>query len=90
MSKMDVRDVSRFEKNLVAELADQSGRRGMTLTRSDADEPGGAFKDVIKGFYEQSGPVVVLIDEYDKPILDKIGDMEVPHGVVYVLSRPDR
>ena len=81
MSTMDVRDVSRFEKNLVAELADQSGRRGMTLTRSDADEPGGAFKDVIKGFYEQSGPVVVLIDEYDKPILDKIGDMEAAEAM---------
>ena len=44
MSMMDVRDVACFEKNLVAELTDRSHRHGITLTRSDADELGGAFK----------------------------------------------
>ena len=76
MSMMDVRDVARFEKNLVAELIDRSRRHGITLTRSDADEPGGALKGLIEGLYDRGGPVVVLIDEYDKPILDKIGDPE--------------
>ena len=81
MSTMDVRDVACFEKNLVAELTDRSHRHGITLTRSDADEPGGAFKGMISGLYDQGGPVVVLIDEYDKPILDKIGDLEAAEAM---------
>ena len=81
MSTMDVRDVACFEKNLVAELTDRSRRHGITLTRSDADEPGGAFKGMISGLYDQGGPVVVLIDEYDKPILDKIGDLEAAEAM---------
>ena len=81
MSMMDVRDVACFEKNLVAELTDRSHRHGITLTRSDADEPGGAFKGMIAGLYDQGGPVVVLIDEYDKPILDKIGDLEAAEAM---------
>ena len=81
MSTMDVRDVACFEKNLVAELTDRSHRHGITLTRSDADEPGGAFKGMITGLYDQGGPVVVLIDEYDKPILDKIGDLEAAEAM---------
>ena len=81
MSTMDVRDVACFEKNLVAELTDRSHRHGITLTRSDADEPGGAFKGMIAGLYDQGGPVVVLIDEYDKPILDKIGDLEAAEAM---------
>ena len=81
MSMMDVRDVACFEKNLVAELTDRSHRHGITLTRSDADEPGGAFKNLITGLYDQGGSVVVLIDEYDKPILDKIGDLEAAEAM---------
>ena len=81
MSTMDVRDVARFEKNLVAELTDCSRRHGITLTRSDADEPGGALKGVIEGLYDRGGPVVALIDEYDKPILDKIGDLEAAEAM---------
>ena len=81
MSTMDVRDVACFEKNLVAELTDRSHRHGITLTRSDADEPGGAFKGMISGLYDQGGPVVVLIDEDDKPILDKIGNLEAAEAM---------
>ena len=57
MSMMDVRDVACFEKNLVAELTDRSHRHGITLTRSDADEPGEAFKRMIAGLYDQNDPV---------------------------------
>ena len=35
---------------------------------------GGVFKDVLVGIYSQEGPVVVLIDEYDKPVLDHLND----------------
>ena len=76
MSTMDTRDVPRFEKNLTAELTNLARKHDVTLDRIDADEPGGALKGLVEGLYEQGGPVVVLIDEYDKPILDKLGDLE--------------
>ena len=81
MSTMDMRDFACFEKNLVAELTDCSRKHGITLIRSDVNEPGGALKGVIEGLYDRGGPVVVLIDEYDKPILDKIGDLEAAEAM---------
>lgn len=35
-----------------------------------------AFKDLIEKLYKKYGPVVVLIDEYDKPLLDFLGKGE--------------
>ena len=38
-------------------------------------EPDARFKDIIDAAYEKTGkPVVVLIDEYDKPLLDAAGN----------------
>lgn len=36
----------------------------------------GKFAELIMRFYKAKGPVVILIDEYDKPILDNIDDLE--------------
>mgnify|MGYP002623842298 CR=1 FL=1 len=36
----------------------------------------GKFAELIMRFYKAKGPVVVLIDEYDRPILDSIGDLD--------------
>ena len=36
----------------------------------------GMFADLIEDIYNAQGNVVVLIDEYDRPILDSIGDLE--------------
>ena len=36
----------------------------------------GMFADLIEEVYKAQGNVVVLIDEYDKPILDSIGDLD--------------
>ena len=72
MSMMDVRDVPKFEASLMADLARRGEYAGVQV-RSTL--PGGALQDVIIGLHKAGGPVVVLIDEYDKPILDKIGDM---------------
>ena len=40
------------------------------------DNPGDVFLDVINELYEQFGHVVLLIDEYDKPITDNINNLE--------------
>ena len=36
----------------------------------------GMFQDLIEGVYKSKGYIVLLIDEYDKPILDNIGDIK--------------
>ena len=40
------------------------------------ENPGRMFFRIIKNMYERFGPVVVLIDEYDKPITDNIDNLE--------------
>ena len=43
-----------------------------------ADTPSARFKDVINAAYAKTGlGVVILIDEYDKPIIDTLGDEQL-------------
>ena len=45
------------------------------------DTPYSAFKNLIRGLHKKYGKrVAVLIDEYDKPMLDRIGDIEIAEG----------
>jgi len=56
-------------------LDDQQRRLGWVCTHSSLS---GRFGELIRGLHEQSGQrVVVLVDEYDKPILDNIADSAV-------------
>jgi hypothetical protein len=36
------------------------------------------FQDILQGIYEQSGKIVLLIDEYDKPIIDFLENDKLP------------
>ena len=78
MSTMDTRGVSEFETSLIRELTRRAERAGVHI---ESVLPGGVFQDLLTGLYDQGGPVVVLIDEYDKPILDKIGDFEAAEAM---------
>ena len=60
---------------LIAELEDFAEERKLTLKQEKTC--GKMLKNVIKALHQANGPVVVLIDEYDKPILDNIGDLNV-------------
>ena len=46
------------------------------LTLKNETSCGRMLKGVIRALYKAAGSVVVLIDEYDKPILDKIGNVK--------------
>ena len=78
MSMMDTRGVSEFEASLIRELTRRAESAGVHVK---SILPGGVFQDLIIGLYDQGGPVVVLIDEYDKPILDKIGNLEAAEAM---------
>ena len=78
MSMMDTRGVSEFEASLIRELTRRAESAGVQVK---SILPGGVFQDLLIGLYDQGGPVVVLIDEYDKPILDKIGNLEAAEAM---------
>ena len=73
--------------DLSGEDYSQSGSLGVVLSRQlkrwedlygltdIADTPSARFKEVIDAAYTKTGnQVVILIDEYDKPIVDNLGD----------------
>ena len=78
MSMMNVRDVAHFEGSLNSALTWRAEDAGVTLS---SKQPSDKFQKLIRTFYKQGGPVVVLIDEYDKPILDKIGNLEAAEAM---------
>ena len=55
-------------------------RLGVNL--SNSEEPAKLFEELIHKAYEQHGrQVVLLIDEYDKPIVDNIGQLELARAM---------
>ena len=70
---IDSRTTESLARSLIRRLDEQARAYGLTLHAEDCTE---RFRELILGLAEQ-GQVVVLIDEYDKPILDHITDVEV-------------
>ena len=64
--------VSGLETFLYEELADRAQAHGITLKKSSYPAQ---LEELIVGLSKQYGQVVVLIDEYDKPILDYLHDI---------------
>ena len=73
MSMLDTSGVPQMEQTLSETLDRKAAFHHMTLPSQSVS---GKFQDIIAGLFQTGGPVVVLIDEYDKPILDNMGDLE--------------
>ena len=69
-------DIRGFDISLYNDLMVLGHRCGLPMLRKDTEGALGALKDVLEGLYDSGGPLVVLVDEYDKPILDNIGNLE--------------
>ena len=70
----DSTSVSALRSTLEGNLCYTAKRLGVQL--SDASEPAKLLQQLIRAAHEQHGrKVVLLIDEYDKPMLDNIDDM---------------
>ncbi len=69
MNQLSSSTSDELERKLRYCLEDIAEDQGVKLVRESSDE---RFKELIIKLYKQSGPVVILIDEYDKPILDNI------------------
>ncbi|MFZ2958573.1 MAG: ATP-binding protein [Candidatus Ozemobacteraceae bacterium] len=66
--------VEKLEKKLLEAIAENSNDRGITTSGCDAASH---FLSLIHQLAATSGKVVVLIDEYDKPILGNIDNPQV-------------
>ena len=77
--RLDFADVRAEDlEALRTDVRDQLGalERDAAIERHAEGEPG-RFRDLIRGLHRRTGQgVVVLVDEYDKPILDVIGSSE--------------
>jgi hypothetical protein len=64
-----------LEKALYNTLAKQAAKYGLTLHASGYDQQ---FAELIEKVSEKAGKVVILIDEYDKPLIDYLDKEELP------------
>ena len=70
------RSIKELKKSILDMLRDNQKRLGITCY--DQDDYALCFKQIIQESYEKyQTPVVILIDEYDKPILDNLDQMDV-------------
>lgn len=63
-----------LRQNLEYLVEDQAKANRTALSRSGAVEQ---FKELVTILRERDGPVVILVDEYDKPLLGQLGAPEV-------------
>lgn len=71
MNKVSASSCAEFEENLAMELDWLAEKEGLRLR---AERPAAKFRELIQILSAGSDKVVILIDEYDKPILDNILD----------------
>jgi hypothetical protein len=69
MNGRDFRTVEKMEERLQLKLLEQAKVNNVKLSISASDT---MFHELINTLYERDGDVVLLLDEYDKPILNNI------------------
>ncbi len=79
-----IKTIEKLNKRLNSILGDANKAIGINCQSSDPQE---CFKELIQKASEKyNQKVVILIDEYDKPILDNITDKEVAHEMRDVMK----
>ncbi len=73
LNAMSSTNVDVLEKKMLYGLEDIAEDYDVVVNREFASE---RFKELIRKLYKKYGEVVILIDEYDKPILDNILNLE--------------
>ncbi len=84
-SQIDAETKENFKSSLIRALEDIEEELG--INGCDKSLHGVYFKEIIKKAYQKyQKPVVILIDEYDKPILDNIEKPELAEKIRDLLS----
>ena len=74
MNGRDFGTLEKMEDRFRQMLREQADLNGVTLKESSSDT---MFHELIKTLHEKAGDVVILLDEYDKPILNNISNAKV-------------
>ena len=82
MSAVETSSIDKLELTLKESIERTALFSGIEL---HAKSLTGKFAELIMQFYQAKGTVVVLIDEYDKPILDNIGNIAIADEMRQVL-----
>lgn len=75
-------DLDMMRKSLLRQIKQNAAKYGIN---TEYENPTNAFGDIIYLLSEKHGRVVILIDEYDKPILDCLDDTDKANKVRAVL-----
>ena len=69
--------VAELRKSMLIQVLDSAKLHGVTISELAQSSPGMALGELLKSVCEKAGPAVVLVDEYDKPILDVLKNHEL-------------
>ena len=69
-------DVDALRASMLLQVLNSAHRYGIELSEVAMTSPGTALAELLKLLAQKHGRVVVLVDEYDKPILDTLFDHE--------------
>ena len=75
MNGRDFRTVEKMEDSFRQMLLEQAENNGVALKENSSDT---MFHELIKTLHDKFGDVVILLDEYDKPILNNISKPNCP------------
>ena len=71
---LELRNADLLEETLLWQLLSIADKYNISIENKNQMKP--VFKELLGKLYEQHGPVVVLIDEYDKPLSDSIDNVQ--------------
>ncbi len=74
-----------LDRAIILRLREFAEIHEIALTIDENERCGEIFRKIILNLFKMRGPVVVLIDEYDKPMLDNIGNLEAANEMRQVL-----
>ena len=69
-------DMTEMRMSMFSQVLDNAERHNVVIPEYVNGNPAVALKELLKKTSQKHGPVVVLIDEYDKPILDVLDNSE--------------
>ena len=77
MSKVTTnRGIEPLEESMLIQVLESAKRNGVEISELAQGSPGTALGELLRLVCEKTGPAAVLVDEYDKPILDVLKNKE--------------
>ena len=69
--------VKELRKSMLIQVLENADFHELEISELAQSSPGTAFSELLRSVSKKAGPVVVLVDEYDKPILDVVTERKL-------------